>query len=152
MDQVVTLRTMTDERRRSRRLVLRDRRCGFDRRRRQYRTPLGAAWDSSLVHLRDNPLTLAGVLVLVNLLSLLDLRLTLILFRHGVTEANPIMRYFFTASVTQAAVVKAGLIAAVTLTIWALRQRRAALTVAIFALALFGAVVLYELAGLAHLR
>jgi hypothetical protein len=152
MDQVATRRKMTDDRRRGRRLVLKDRRCGFERRRRQYRTPLRAAWDSCLVYLRDNPLTLAGVLVLVNLLSLLDLRLTLILFRLGVTEANPVMRYFFAASVTQAAIVKAGLVAAATLSIWALRRRRVALTAAALALALFGAVVLYEVAGLAQLR
>jgi hypothetical protein len=37
------------------------------------------------------------------------------------------------------------------LRIWALRRRRAALTTAVFFVTVYGAVVLYELAGLARL-
>jgi len=91
------------------------------------------------------------VLALANLLSLLDLGFTLIALRLGVAEANPFMRYFFEVSTTQAAVVKCGLVAAASIVIWALRRRRPALTTALFFLALYGAVVLYEIIGLTWL-
>jgi hypothetical protein len=103
------------------------------------------------VHLRDNPRTLVEVLVLANLLSFLDLLLTSILLRQGVGEANPFMRHLFANSAAQAAVVKTGIIAAASLGIWELRRHRPALTAAIFFLLAYGAVVVYELAGLAWL-
>jgi hypothetical protein len=58
------------------------------------------------------------------------------------------MHYFFDTSTTQAALVKVGLIAASTVTLWALRRRRSALTVALFFLAVYAAIVLYEIVGL----
>jgi hypothetical protein len=143
-------RTRTDRRRRSR-FVLGERRSGFDRRRRPRRTSMAAALDASLVHLRDNPRSLIDVLALANLLSLLDLTLTLMLFRLGAIEANPIMGYFFAAGTLQAAAFKCGLLGAASLGIWALRGRRAALLAALLFLAAYGAVVLYELAVLARL-
>jgi hypothetical protein len=107
--------------------------------------------DAALVHLRDNPRALIEVLFLANLLSVLDLMLTLILFREGAREANPFMGYLFANGVAQAAVVKIGIIAAASLGIWELRRRRPALATAIFLLVAYGAVVLYELVGLARL-
>lgn len=138
------------DRRRARRFVFRDRRSGFERR----EPPQGSVipgLDAALVHLRDNPRTLIEVLFLANLLSVLDLMLTLILFREGAGEANPIMGYLFANGVAQAAVVKIGIIAAASLGIWELRRRRPALATAIFFLVAYGAVVLYELVGLARL-
>ena len=61
------------------------------------------------------------------------------------------MRYLFASGVAQAAVVKLGIIAAASLGIWELRRRRPALAAALFFLVAYGAVVLYELAGLARL-
>ena len=138
------------DRRRARRLVFKDRRSGFERRALQ-RGSLIPAFDSALVHLRDNPRTLIEVLLLANLLSLLDLMLTLILFRHGAVEANPFMGHLFANGVAQAAAVKLGIIAAASLGIWQLRRRRPALATAIFFLVAYGTVVLYELVGLARL-
>ncbi len=92
-----------------------------------------------------------ATLVLANLLSLLDLGLTSIALRLGAAEANPVMRYFFEASATQAGIVKCSLVAAASLGIWALRHHRAALMTALFLLAVYGAVVLYEIVGLARL-
>jgi len=139
------------DRRRSRRFVLGERRSGFERRWTPRRAPFGAALDSSLVYLRDHRRALVAVLALANLLSLLDLGFTLIALRLGGAETNPFMRYFFEASATQAAVVKCGLGAAASLGIWALRRRRPALTAALFFLAVYGAVVLYEIVGLTWL-
>ena len=138
------------DRRSGRRFVFRDRRLGFERRAQQ-RGSLIPGLDSALLHLRDNPRTLIEVLLLANLLSLLDLMLTLILLRNGALEANPFMGYLFANGVAQAAVVKLGIIAAASLGIWQLRRRRPALTAAIFFLVAYGAVVLYELVGLARL-
>lgn len=140
-----------NDRRSKRRLVVRERRSGFERRRRQDRSPLAAALDSSLVHLRDNPRSLVDVLALANLLSLLDLTLTLMLFELGASEANPVMGFFFAEGTLQAAAFKIGLLAAASLGIWALRRRRVALLAALLFLTVYGVVVLYELAGLARL-
>ncbi len=139
------------DRRRRRRFVVRERRSGFDRRRPQDRAPLAAALDASLVHLRDNPRSLIDVLALANLLSLLDLTLTLMLFELGASEANPVMGFFFAEGTLQAAAFKISLLAAASLGIWALRRRRVALLAALLFLAVYGVVVLYELAGLARL-
>jgi hypothetical protein len=139
------------DRRRSRRFVLRERRTGFERRWTPRRSPFGVGLDASLVYLRDHRRALVAMLALANLLSLLDLWLTSIALRLGVAEANPFMRYFFEASATQAAVVKCGLVVGASLGIWALRRYRPALTTALFFLAVYGAVVLYEIVGLAGL-
>jgi hypothetical protein len=138
------------DRRRRRRFVLRDRRSGFERRSQQRGSRIPGL-DSVLVRLRDDPRTLGELLLLANLLSLLDLLLTMILFRQGAGEANPVMRYLFANGVVQAAVVKLGIIAGASLGIWELRRRRPALAAALFFLVAYGAVVLYELLGLARL-
>lgn len=139
------------DRRQIRRFVFRERRSGFERRWTRGRTPLGVALDATLVYLRDHRRALVAMLALANLLSLLDLGLTSIALRLGFAEANPFMRYFFEASATQAAVVKCGLVVAASLGIWALRRHRPALMTALFFLAVYGAVVLYEIVGLAGL-
>ncbi len=138
------------DRRRARRFVFRDRRSGFERRAQQ-RGSVIPGLDAALIRLRDDPRALIEVLLLANLLSLLDLMLTVILFRQGASEANPFMGYLFANGVAQAAVVKLGIIAAASLGIWQLRRRRPALTTAIFFLVAYGAVVLYEIFGLARL-
>jgi hypothetical protein len=139
------------DRRRTRRFVLRERRSGFERRWTPRRAPFGVALDASLVYLRDHRHALVALLALANLLSLLDFELTSIALRYGVAEGNPFMAYFFEASATQAAVVKCGLVVVASLVIWALRHYRVALMTALFFLAVYGAVVLYEIVGLATL-
>ena len=151
MESVAPRRLRGRDRRRIRRFVLRERRTGFERRWTPRRTPFGVGLDASLVYLRDHRRALVAMLALANLLSLLDLWLTSIALRLGVAEANPFMRYFFEASATQAAVVKCGLVVGASLGIWALRRYRPALTTALFFLAVYGAVVLYEIVGLAGL-
>jgi hypothetical protein len=138
------------DRRRSHRLVLRERRRGYERRQR-HRAPLTTAFDTLLAYLSDHTKALLSLLVLANILSVLDLVLTRALLHHGVVEGNPIMRYFFRNSAVQAAAVKFGLIAAASLAIWALRRRRAAVEAALFLAGLYGAVVLYEVLGLVRL-
>jgi hypothetical protein len=138
------------ERRSARRFVFRDRRSGFERRALQ-RGSVIPGLDAALIRLRNDPRALVEVLLLANLLSVLDLMLTLILLRNGALEANPFMSYLFANGVAPAAAFKLGIIAAASLGIWQLRRRRPALATAIFFLVAYGAVVLYELFGLARL-
>ena len=151
MESAAPRRLRERDRRRSRRFVLRERRTGFERRWTPRRSPFGVGLDASLVYLRDHRRALVAMLALANLLSLLDLWLTSIALRLGVAEANPFMRYFFEAGATQAAVVKCSLVVAASLGIWALRGYRTALMAALFFLAAYGAVVLYEIIGLSGL-
>jgi hypothetical protein len=151
VEPAAVLRPRGCDRRRTRRFVFRERRSGFQRRWTPRRAPFGAALDASLVYLRNHRGALVAMLALANLLSLLDLWFTSIALLLGAAEVNPFMRYFFEASVTQAAVAKCGLVVAASLGIWALRRYRPALKTAIFFLAVYGAVSLYEIVGLTWL-
>ncbi len=132
-------------RRQSRRFVLSERRLGFERRRRR---GAAAALDALLAFLRDHPVALLALLGLANLLSALDLRLTLVALRHGAAEGNPFMQYVFGAGPAPAAALKIGIVAGVSVGIWALRRHRQALLLAPLAVAVYGAVVVYELVSL----
>lgn len=147
MEPAAMLRVRGSDRRRTRRFVFRERRSGFQRRMPR-RAPFGAALEASLVYVRDHRGALLAMLALANLLSLIDLWFTTIALRLGAAEANPFMSYLFEASVTQAAVVKCGLVVAVSLGLWALRRYRVALMTAVFFLAVYAAVALYEIVGL----
>lgn len=139
------------DRRQTNRFVLWDRRSGFERRHRNNRSQAAVALESSLVYLRDHPSALVGLLVLGNLLSLLDFQLTAIVLQLGAIEANPLMAYFFAADSSQALLVKGGVICAASVGIWTLRRKRIGLLAALLFVALYGAVVLYEIVGLATL-
>jgi hypothetical protein len=138
------------QRRCVRRFVVRERRSGFERRSRQ-RWLWAAALERSLVYLRANPVALAALLVLANALSLVDLALTHTSLDLGAVEANLFMRYFLSVDPAQAAIVKVGLVLAVSLAIWRLRRLRRALELAVFLVSLYGVVVVYELIGISDL-
>jgi len=151
MSGTVTHRPRGNDRRRRRRPRLMDRRSGFDRRRPQDQTPLAAAIEAPLLRLRDDPRLLAEVLVLVNLLSILDLLITLTVLRLGASELNPVMAFLIGVHPLAAGVFKVSAVGLATLGLWLLRRHRAALTTSLLLLATYGALVIYELAGLAHL-
>jgi Domain of unknown function (DUF5658) len=102
-----------------------------------------------LAYLHDHARALIEVLVLANLLSVLDLVVTLTLMRHGVGEANPVMRYLFSLGPAVAASVKLSAVALISLAIWVLRDHRAALASALLLLGAYVVVVAYELVDLA---
>ena len=138
------------DRRRARHFVLRERRSGFERRSRR-RPPVAGALYATLVYLRDNPGTVAALLILANVLSLVDLALTHVALDVGAVEANPVMRYFLAADPARAAVVKIGLVVVVSLAIWKFRRLRVGLELAVFLVSLYCFVVVYELVGISHL-
>lgn len=138
------------DRRRSHRLVVHERRSGFERRTR-HRAAWVVAFEAVLLYFRDHPASLITLLVIANVLSVLDLVLTLILLRMGVVEGNPFMRYLFEGSPAQAPIVKCGLVSAASLAIWTLRRNRAALEAALFLAGAYSVVVIYEIVGLVKL-
>jgi hypothetical protein len=133
------------DRRVSRKFVVRERRTGFDRRGRTRSGVLRDAWDGSLVYMRDNASALLAVLTTANLLSILDLVFTLNALQNGAVEGNPLMKALLDWNPSLAAGVKVGVIAALSLLIWKLRRYRLILQVAVFALVIFAAIVIYHL-------
>lgn len=142
------LRPRGPDRRRQRRLTFLDRRSGFDRRRREGRSPVSSAIEARLLQLRDQPRLLAETLVLVNLLSVLDLLLTLTVLRLGASELNPIMDWLFELGPGYAATAKIGVVALATYGLWLLRRYRKALATTALLLAGYGALVTFEIIGL----
>jgi len=134
------------ERRAQRRWVWRERRTGFDRRRRSD-SRVGATLEGALELLRDNPLVLIGLLALTNLLSILDFAFTMWALGQGAIEANPVMAALLSNDPVVAATVKIVIVAAVSLLIFLLRRYRLMLKVALFSTALFAAIVLYHIFG-----
>ena len=107
-----------------------------------------AGLDSFLVLLRDRPGALFAFLAAGNLLSVFDALLTLRLLPLGFVEANPVMRALIYAHPMQATLVKVLMIAAASVAIWVLRRHKLAVQAAVFLVAVYGIVVVYELAGL----
>jgi hypothetical protein len=144
----VTCRPAHPDRRTRRRLYLADRRSGFDRRRNVCRSPVTAALEAPVTRLHDRPALLAELLVLINLLSLIDLLVTLAVLRMGATELNPIMSRLLDHGTAPAAAAKIGVVLAATLGLWLLRRHRAALATAVVLMAVYGSLVTFELVGL----
>ena len=139
------------DRRRRRRFLVVERRSGFDRRRRGGRSPVSSALEAPLLRLRGQPHLLMETLVLVNLLSVLDLLLTLSLLRLGAIELNPIMAWLFDMGPGPGATAKIGVMALATFGLWLLRRYRRALTTTVLLLAGYGALVTFEIIGLLRL-
>lgn len=141
-------RTPSPERRRERRFLVQERRSGFDRRRNLCRSPFRAALEAPALRLRDEPVLLIELLVLVNLLSILDLIITLMVLEMGAVELNPVMAYLIELGTLPAAVAKISVVAFATLGLWLLRRHRMALTTAVLLLAAYGSLIVFELIGL----
>jgi hypothetical protein len=146
-----TLRPPGPDRRRKRRFVLVERRSGFDRRRSIGRSPLAVALEAPVLRLREQPGVLAELLLLVNLLSVLDLLLTLWVLRLGAVELNPVMAWLLDLGTAPAAAGKIGLVLAATLGLWLLRRYRMALITALGLLAVYCSLIAFELIGLIRL-
>lgn len=149
MEEVRVLRG-PERRRATRFFVVRERRSGFERRSRR-RSRLAAELDTTLVYLRDHPATLAVLLILGNMLSLADLAFTQVSLSLGAAEANPLMRHVLAAHPAYAAVLKIGVVMALSLVIWRFRRRRRIVGLAVYLVAFYCLVVAYELVGVGRL-
>ena len=141
-----------DERRRRRpAFVLRERRRGFDRRRLAVAGPVAGSVESALVWLRDKPGTLAILLITVNILNLADFALTANALALGGYEMNPVMRVLFASDPILAGLVKVALIVGATILVWRFRRYRRTLMGGVLMVAVFAAVFIYHMYGLAVL-
>jgi len=123
------------KRRRRRRYRFIDRRMGFDRRRRY--PVLGT--------MRDNPWMLAGVIVLLNLFSLIDGLFTIAELSLGIArEGNPVLVAAGQAHPLYAVAVKVGGMVVASVVFWHLRKHRFILGLSLVALAAFVAVVAFH--------
>lgn len=139
------------DRRRRRRLLVDERRSGFDRRRNLCRSTLGAALEAPVQRLRSDPVLLAELLVLINVLSIVDLFITLNVLRLGAIELNPVMAFLLDLGPLPATLAKIGVMVAATGGLWLLRRHRAALTTALVLLVTYGTLVTFEMVGMVRL-
>ena len=144
-------RSRHPERRVRRRILVDERRSGFDRRRDVCRSPVAAVLEAPLLRLRNDSVLLAELLVLVNVLSALDLFITLNVLRLGAVELNPVMAYLLDHGTLHATLAKVGVMVAATGGLWLLRRYRAALTTALVILVAYGSLVTFEMVGLARM-
>jgi hypothetical protein len=135
-------------RRRGRRFVVNERRSGFDRRRKVCRSPLDAVFDRPLQRLRSDPVLLAELLILINVLSAVDLFITFNVLRLGAIELNPVMAYLLDLGPLPATLAKIGVMVAATGGLWLLRRHRAALTTALVLVVVYGSLVTFEMIGM----
>jgi hypothetical protein len=128
-----------------------ERRSGFDRRRTTCRSPFAVALDAPVLRLRNDPVLLAELLILINVLSAIDLFITFNVLRLGAIELNPIMAYLLDLGPLPATLAKVGVMVAATGGLWLLRRHRAALTTALVILVVYGSLVTFELVGMVRL-
>jgi hypothetical protein len=114
-----------------------ERRSGFDRR------------DEAAVEvLRDSPALLAAVLSVLNILNVLDWRLTAFAIQQGASEGNPVMAALFGVDALAAGLFKVALMLAMTFVIWRSRRYRRVLELAVIATMMYTALIAYHLFGL----
>lgn len=139
MTELHNRRNQNDRRTRVPRPCLNERRTGFDRR---LKHPILGAF-------RDDPRSLLILLAVFVALSLADGALTSYeLSRELATEGNPVMAALIEAHPVLAASFKVVLTALVALAIWQGRRYRRILAVGVFALLVYGALMVYHLRGL----
>lgn len=127
------------KRRRRRVYRFRDRRSGFDRRKRY---PI-------LGTMRDHPWLLVTVLAIMNLLSLVDGFFTAAELRMGIaSEGNPVLDAAARQHPLLAVAVKVGVLLLVSLGMWHGRRTRVILGLSVVSLALFTAIVAYHAGSL----
>ena len=119
-----------------------ERRSGFDR-----RAHARGFFGHPLEQLRDSPAALAGILIAVNVLNVLDLVLTFQLLHDHIVEGNLIMRSLIGTDPLVALIVKVVIVAGVTLAIWAQRRFRLMLFLGLTVFSVFVVLTAYE-AGL----
>jgi hypothetical protein len=140
-NELVLERRATDRRVNRRSLYYPERRTGFDRR---ARSALTSA-------LRDQPVALISILVVINMLSVADWLLTLRVLEAGAGEGNPVLAAMLASNPAGAFLFKLAATLGVTIALWSWRKYRAVLVTAIGALLLYAALMAYHAWGLSQL-
>lgn len=114
-----------------------ERRSGFDRR------------DEATVEvLRDTPQLLVAVLTVLNILNVLDWRLTEFEMSFGVSEGNPIIAALFGVDSLAAGLFKIALMVGMSIIVWRGRRYRRILEFAVVATMIYSALIAYHLFGI----
>jgi hypothetical protein len=148
-NQIQVDRRQGGDRRRRRKYRFHDRRSGFDRR--VNGVKMGVL-RRTLMALRDRPRALPLFLVAINLLNLADFSLTLRVIDSGGREANPILRPLLALSPLWAAIFKLVAVLAASLLVWESRRYRKALFAGLCTVAVFTALVVYDISMLVLLN
>lgn len=130
---------------------MKERRSGFDRRRDTCRSPFSKALEAPLLRLRNDPVLLAELLILINVLSAVDLFITWNVLKLGAIELNPVMAYLLDLGPLPATLAKVGIMVAATGGLWLLRRHRPALTTALVLLVAYGSLVTFEMVGMVRM-
>jgi hypothetical protein len=139
----------TDDRRHARfSFVLRERRCGFDRRRPPGTSRVVLAFDAVLLALRERPRLIFSILMVVNALNLADFLLTMNVLAHGGGEANPILKSLFEIDPVYAGLFKLVAVLVTSWLAWRCRRYRSGLQAALILLVIFTGVICYHIYGL----
>jgi hypothetical protein len=146
-----TCRPRSPERRRKRRILVDERRSGFDRRLNTCRSPFSVALEAPVLRLHRDPVLLAELLILINILSAVDLFITFNVLRLGAIELNPLMAYLLDLGPLPATLAKVGVMVAATGGLWLLRGHRPALTTALVLLVAYGTLVTFEMVGMVRM-
>lgn len=133
------------ERRRRKRLRLRERRSGFDRRQ-IGRSGFYALYDRTLLDYGKDALKFWTVLATIVVFNFLDLILTVRAIALGAGEVNPLMRTLLWSDPIIAAVFKLGVVAVVVLALQRMRRFRDALVMSLGLLVGFTALMFYHAA------
>ena len=98
--------------------------------------------------MRDSPAVLVGLLLLINLFSLVDWALTMRALSLGAIEGNPVLASMMTMNPFAAFMFKLLATLLVTLALWTWRRYRLILATAAGATILYAALMVYHLWGI----
>jgi hypothetical protein len=140
-NEAVLERRAVDRRRHASSLYYPERRTGFDRRTRTLVTGF----------LRDRPVALVVILVLINVMSLADWMLTVQALEAGAAEGNPVLSAMITGNPAAAFFFKLAATLGVTAALWSWRRYRTILGTAIAALLVYAGLMAYHAWGLYQL-
>jgi hypothetical protein len=105
---------------------------------------LGPAYRRALERFSRDSLAFWTALATIVVFNFLDLVLTVRALDRGAVEANPVMRSLFWTHPLTAALVKLGVVATVVLMLQSMRYYRSALSVTLFLLVGFTALMFYH--------
>lgn len=132
-----------DRRQHRSKIVLHERRSGFDRR----QGPNPGPWDSFLLFVRGRPVVLLAVLVAANALNALDAVFTLRALKLGYFEANPLLGALMHVDLRLAVAAKLLVVLLASFAVWRLRKHRIGVAGGTLVLATYAIVTAYHLIG-----
>jgi len=142
-------RRLADRRRKTFSLRMKERREGFDRRK-KHSAKSGIyhkVFRHGALHLRNSEYMLVALLIVFNLLNVLDYGFTLKALDAGFVEGNPVMEKFFNIGPVAAGAFKFSLALFITSIVWIYRRFRLVLEASIVFLLIYMLLIAYHFYG-----